>query len=281
MPGGKSPFVLVVGHGAHLESDEGAASILRQLGARVRTLDLWDDAAGVVALGEDHARAIVVEGGDRPDLAIASLRALRREPSLEAVPAILSVPERQVARVEPSSGFDDFIVPPYVPAELYARIRALEWRRSEFANDERLKMGALVIDRAAHEVTVDGRRVILTAKEFALLAFLAGNRGRVFSRDALLARVWGMTYDGGARTVDIHVRRLRAKLGEALPLETLRGAGYKLRAPGDAAAAERDGGDGGDDGDDGRDADAPAELAPVAKVGPKLAPATRTRARAR
>jgi DNA-binding winged helix-turn-helix (wHTH) protein len=109
-----------------------------------------------------------------------------------------------------------------------------EWTRSEFATEERLKIGSLVVDRAAHEVSVDGRRVTLTAKEFALLAFLAANRGRVFSRETLLARVWGSRYEGGARTVDIHVRRLRAKLGDALPLETLRGAGYKLRAPSDA-----------------------------------------------
>jgi DNA-binding response OmpR family regulator len=87
------------------------------------------------------------------------------------------------------------------------------------------------VDRAAHEVSVEGRRVTLTAKEFALLAFLSMNRGRVFSRETLLARVWGSRYEGGARTVDIHVRRLRAKLGDSLPLETLRGAGYKLRAP--------------------------------------------------
>jgi DNA-binding response OmpR family regulator len=82
--------------------------------------------------------------------------------------------------------------------------------------------------------------VTLTAKEFALLAFLSGNRGRVFTRDALLARVWGARYEGGARTVDIHVRRLRAKLGDALPLETLRGAGYKLRSPAEQAAAPDD-----------------------------------------
>jgi len=82
--------------------------------------------------------------------------------------------------------------------------------------------------------------VTLTAKEFSLLAFLAGHRGRVFTREALLARVWGARYDGGPRTVDIHVRRLRAKLGAALPLETLRGSGYKLRAP-----SELPGGEGG------------------------------------
>ena len=224
-------FVLVVGHESQLEREEGAAMLLRQLGAEVRTLDLWEDASRVLGGDEGVARAIVIEGADRPDLAIAALRAVRREPALEHTPAILSLPSRQVARVEPSSGFDDFIVEPYVPAELYARIRALEWKNSEFANEERLKMGGLVIDRAAHEVTAYGRRVPLTAKEFALLGFLAANRGRVFSREILLSRVWGASYEGGARTVDIHVRRLRAKLGEALPLETLRGAGYKLRMP--------------------------------------------------
>jgi DNA-binding response OmpR family regulator len=88
-----------------------------------------------------------------------------------------------------------------------------------------------VVDKAGHEVYVDGKPVQLTAKEFALLAYLCERRGKVLSREHLLARVWGNRYEGGPRTVDIHVRRLRAKLGSALPLETLRGSGYKLRAP--------------------------------------------------
>jgi DNA-binding response OmpR family regulator len=234
MVGKGAAFVLVVGHGPLLEAEEGAAQQLRQLGAEVRTLDLWEDFGRAISEGE-LVRALVFEAGDRPDLAVASLRTARRESRLADVPAMIQVPARQVARVEPSSGFDDFIVTPYDPAELYARIRALEWKRSEFSTEERLKIGPLVIDRAAHEVTLEGRRVQLTAKEFALVAYLAANRGRVFSRDVLLARVWGARYDGGARTVDIHVRRLRAKLGDALPLETLRGAGYKLRAPQEVA----------------------------------------------
>ena len=177
---------------------------------------------------------MIFEASERPDLAVAALRAARKVPDLSQIPTIVTLPPRQVTSFDPASGFDDFLIMPCVPAELYARIRALEWRHSEFATEERLKIGALVIDRAAHEVSVDGRHVTLTAKEFALIAFLAGNRGRVFSREALLARVWGSRYEGGARTVDIHVRRLRAKLGDALPLDTLRGAGYKLRAPSDA-----------------------------------------------
>jgi len=236
-----SAFVIVVGHGAQLLADEGAATQLTKLGARVRTLDLWGDVGAVFDEEPVDAvpRAIVFEAGERPDLAITALRAARRDPRLESTPAIVALPVRQVARLDPGSGFDDFIVVPYVPAELYARIRALEWRNSEFLTEERLKMGGLVIDRAAHEVVLDGRPIPLTAKEFALLAFLATHRGRVFSREALLGRVWGARYDGGARTVDIHVRRLRAKLGRALALETLRGAGYKLCAPSEATEVPR------------------------------------------
>jgi len=228
-------FVLVVGHRALVDSPEGAAAMLRQLGSEVRTLDLWDDFVSVVeqARADGEVRTMVFEAGERPDLAAAALRAARKVPELSEIPTVVTLPPRQITSFDPASGFDDFIVMPCVPAELYARIRALEWRRSEFATEERLKIGALLVDRAAHEVSVEGRRVTLTAKEFALLAFLAANRGRVFSRETLLARVWGSRYEGGARTVDIHVRRLRAKVGDALPLETLRGAGYKLRAPND------------------------------------------------
>jgi DNA-binding response OmpR family regulator len=230
--GGRS-FIAIVGHGPELEREDGAASVLRGLGADVRTLDLWDEPHRLFvpddAEGAGSApRALLVEALDRPDLAVAALRALRREPRLENVGALLAVRGAQVARIEPSSGFDDFVIAPFVPAELYARIRLLEWRRSEFATEERMKVGSIVVDRAAHEVLLDGASVSLTAKEFALLAYLAERRGKVVSRDELLRRVWGNRYEGGARTVDIHVRRLRAKLGQALPLSTLRGSGYKL-----------------------------------------------------
>jgi DNA-binding response OmpR family regulator len=224
-------FVVVIGHGPDLEGPEGAATLLRTLGAEVRTLDLWEEGSALFDVENARARAIVIEAGERPDLAVAALRAVRKTPELAETPALVAVSPRQIARVDPGAGFEDFIVTPCTPVELYARIRQLEWKKSEFANEERLKVGSLVIDRAAHEVVVDGRIVVLTAKEFALLAFLAQNRGRVFRREQLLARVWGARYEGGARTVDIHVRRLRMKLGESLPLETLRGAGYKLRGP--------------------------------------------------
>lgn len=227
----RRPFIVIVGHGPDLERDEGAAAVLRQLGADVRTLDLWDDAFRVFQEEDDRARAILVEAPERPDLSVAALRALRKEPRLAGVPALCAVSVAQVARVEPSSGFDDFVLAPYVPPELYARIRMAEWRRSEFSTEERVKVGALVVDRSAHEVWLEGHSVPLTAKEFALLSYLCERRGKVVSREELLRRVWGNNYEGGPRTVDIHVRRLRSKLGGALPLVTLRGAGYKLEAP--------------------------------------------------
>lgn len=225
----------VIGHGPMLDREEGAVGTLMQLGAQVRSLDLWDDPVNLITPQDEELeikpRALVFEALDRPDLAVAALRAVRREPFFDSVGAIMAVTVGQVARIEPSSGFDDFVLHPYVPEELYGRIRALEWRRSEFATEERHKVGEVVVDRAGHEVTVGGRPVSLTAKEFALLAYLCERRGKVLSRDHLLARVWGNRYEGGPRTVDIHVRRLRAKLGDALPLETLRGSGYKLRSP--------------------------------------------------
>jgi len=237
-------FVVVVGHGPLLERETGAASVLRQLGAQVLTADLWDDPTCLlpdeIPGKPPHAlRALVIEALDRPDLAAAALRAFRREPRLEHVGALIAIGESQAARLDPSFGFDDFILAPYVPAELYARIRQLEWKRSEFANEERIKIGSLVVDRPAREVSVDGRVVTLTAKEFALLLFLCENRGKVKSREQLLARVWGSSYEGGARTVDIHVRRLRAKLGDSLPLQTLRGAGYKLRLEAECSGREQ------------------------------------------
>ena len=222
--------------------EDGAASALRQLGATVRTLDLWDDPIKLIGDDDDELkirpRALVFEALDRPDLAVAALRAVRKETYFDGVGALITVTVGQIARIEPSSGFDDFCLHPYVPEELYGRIRALEWRRSEFATEERHKVGGMVVDTAAREVHVDGRLISLTAKEFGLLAFLCERRGRLLSRDELLARVWGSAYEGGARTVDIHVRRLRVKLGHALPLETLRGSGYKLRAPRDGRERE-------------------------------------------
>jgi DNA-binding response OmpR family regulator len=225
-------FILIIGHGPELERDEGAAQVLRGLGAHVRTLEMWDEPGRALGNDGDEVRIILVETPERPDLAVSLLRAVRRDQRLEGVPAIAAVSVSHVSRLDPAGGFADFVLVPYVPAELYARIRRVEWQRSEFATEERVKIGPLVIDRSAHEACIDGCPVSLTAKEFSLLSYLCERRGKVVSRDELLRRVWGNRYEGGPRTVDIHVTRLRTKFGSALPLVTLRGAGYKLETPG-------------------------------------------------
>lgn len=229
---GRPSFIGVVGHAPDFAREDGAAFVLRQLGAEVRAIDLWDDPSTMFLRDDETARAVVVEAGARPDIGALVLRRLRREPRLGGVGAILSVQCEQVARLDPSTGFDDFVVAPVLPAELYARVRALEWRRSEFTTEERVKVGGLVIDRAAREVSRGGEIINLTAREFDLLAYLADQRGKVVSRSELLEKVWGQAYEGGPRTIDIHVRRLRAKLGTDLDLVTFRRSGYRLGAPG-------------------------------------------------
>jgi DNA-binding response OmpR family regulator len=102
-----------------------------------------------------------------------------------------------------------------------------------------IEVGLLVVDPGAHEITLGGRRLTLTPREFDLLAFLARHPGRVHSREELLRKVWGYDYVGETRTVDVHVRRLRAKLGEKNRLiETVMGAGYKLVVPARGPAGE-------------------------------------------
>ena len=125
-------------------------------------------------------------------------------------------------------GADDYVTKPFSPRELAARIKAV-LRRTDPAPDAtaRLELGDVVLDAQAREVTVAGEPVELTGKEFDLLAYLLENAGIVVSRDQLLDRVWGMTYAGGTRTVDVHVAQLRRKLGRPDAIRTLRGSGYK------------------------------------------------------
>ncbi len=216
------------------------ATSLQRLGADVRAGSLFAEIDELLAEG-DEPRCIVVDCEARPDLAARVLRHARKFVETESTPALVALPARSVAAVRSGKRLRRFHRAPVHAARALRALRKLEWVESEFSTNERMKIGRIVIDRALHEVTLDGRRVSLTAREYALLVFFAENRGRVLRRDVLLARVWGARYEGGARTVDIHVRRLRAKFGEALPLETLRGAGYLLRsAPGLAARAERD-----------------------------------------
>jgi DNA-binding response OmpR family regulator len=127
-------------------------------------------------------------------------------------------------------GCDDCVVADAGPVEVEVGLRQLIASPTE--SSKLLVMGTLVINEDAYLASIDGRRVDLTYTEFELLVFLATNPGRVFSREHLLSEVWGLGYYGGPRTVDVHVRRLRAKLGagqEGL-IETVRNVGYRFAA---------------------------------------------------
>jgi two-component system, OmpR family, response regulator len=127
-------------------------------------------------------------------------------------------------------GADDYVAKPFSPRELSARIKAILRRTEQRNEDEVLSAREIVVRRDSREVTVAGAPVELTSKEFDLLACFLEHPGIVLSRERLLDLVWGMTYPGGTRTVDMHVAQLRRKLGDAEGIRTVRGAGYKLIA---------------------------------------------------
>jgi DNA-binding response OmpR family regulator len=175
---------------------------------------------------------VVVDAGDDLVRAQRAVKKMRSAGPLAETPSLVSLTVARLPALDFSVGFDDFVLMPVVPAELYARLRQLDWRTATFGSDEVLKMDDLVIDVAGYEARLGGRRLDLTHQEFELLRFQAQHRGRVFTRDQLLQRVWGYEYGGGTRTVDIHVRRVRAKLGGTAGglIETVRNVGYKMRA---------------------------------------------------
>jgi DNA-binding response OmpR family regulator len=127
---------------------------------------------------------------------------------------------------------DDFVMEPWDTNEVTTRIRRILHRRPDADNKDLVRCGDLAIDVAKCEVAFRGRLVELTFKEYELLKFLLSNKGRVFSREALLNSVWGYDYYGGDRTVDVHIRRLRSKLDESECIETVRNIGYRFRDEG-------------------------------------------------
>lgn len=128
------------------------------------------------------------------------------------------------------SGADDYMPKPFGMMELVSRVRALLRRAAKPAAEDKLfTAGSLAVDVKRRAVTVDGEPVILTYKEFELLCYLLENRGVVLSRDQILTKIWNYNYSGETRTVDVHIRTLRQKLGNAGALiETVRGVGYRL-----------------------------------------------------
>jgi two-component system, OmpR family, alkaline phosphatase synthesis response regulator PhoP len=194
----------------------------------------WKAAADEVAAQRDEpadgwAGAIVVTADD-PEGAFALCRALRkRDVPLE--PLLLLVSGAQLGDLEHREDlFDDFCLHPFQPRELEVRLRHLFWRTGRGARPELVEYGDLVLNLETYQAAISGRPLDLTYMEYELLKFLASHPGKVFTRETLLSRVWGYEYYGGARTVDVHVRRLRAKLGEehANLIQTVRSVGYRF-----------------------------------------------------
>lgn len=172
---------------------------------------------------------LVWAGADAPG-ALQFCQVLGKEEAMSGVPLLALVRVEQLRELFLREGaFDDFLVVPYQLAELDARLRHLLWRSKQGEQSDILNLGPLVINFATYQVHVDSDPIDLTYMEYELLKFLATHRGRVFTRQTLLSRVWGYDYFGGTRTVDVHVRRLRAKLGEhANVIQTVRNVGYKF-----------------------------------------------------
>ncbi|MCI2957948.1 response regulator transcription factor [Agromyces atrinae] len=146
-----------------------------------------------------------------------------------SVPLVLIVTEGGLTAVSPEWGVDDVVLEGAGPAEVDARIRLAIGRANAAPTSERIQTSGVIIDEASYSAKVHGKPLDLTYKEFELLRFLAAHPSRVFTREQLLSEVWGYDYFGGTRTVDVHVRRLRAKLGDLDSLiGTVRNVGYRF-----------------------------------------------------
>ncbi len=209
-----------------------------------------------VSVAADGAAALEMFRRDQPDIMLldvmlpklSGLDVCRAVRAMSNVPIIMvtAKSEEVDAVVGLEVGADDYVTKPYRLRELVARVRA-NLRRSEAqtavgvgaagvsADDEVLRVRGVVVDPGRHEVRVDGELVELTRKEFDVLALLLANAGRVVTRDSLIYRVWGDDYVGDTKTLDVHVKRLRAKIergsGEPQRIGTVRGLGYKYEDP--------------------------------------------------
>ena len=192
----------------------------------------------------DGASGLELAKKERPSLIILDLmlpemdgkdvcRALKADPNTQSIPILmLTAKAEEVDRVIGFElGADDYVTKPFSPRELVLRVKAIQ-RRKETPDerDKTILVGDLLIDIDRHQVFVKKKPISLTTTEFKLLVELITNRGRVQTRERLLDKVWGYTYEGYARTVDTHIRRLREKLGSfGDSIETIRGVGYRFR----------------------------------------------------
>lgn len=203
-----------------------------------QTLDLYGatwKAVGNAAIAMQHEPAdgwagAIVCADDDPEGAFVIARALRKGDSrVESV--LLLVSGAQLHELEHREDlFDDFCLSPFHPKELEARLRHLMYRAGRTGTPELASYGDLVLNFETYQAVMSGRPLDLTYMEYELLKFFVTHPGKVFTREQLLSRVWGYEYYGGARTVDVHVRRLRAKLGEehANLIQTVRSVGYRF-----------------------------------------------------
>ncbi|RZT57365.1 DNA-binding response OmpR family regulator [Microcella alkaliphila] len=186
-------------------------------------------------VGAPNADAILVDA--RTDLAAAKTLCKILQTTGAGCPVLVVLTEGGLTAVNAEWGVDDVLLESAGPAEIDARLRLAVGRQSQGDGESQLiKASGVVIDEASYSAKVNGRTLDLTFKEFELLRFLATHPSRVFTREQLLSEVWGYDYFGGTRTVDVHVRRLRAKLGDMDALiGTVRNVGYRFTLHEDGA----------------------------------------------
>ena len=204
-------------------SEQGVLPSLGLLSHKVRHIQ----ASPAALMNAPVADLILLDA--RKDLVAAkSLASLLRTTGL-STPLFLIINEGGLAALNLEWGADDFLLDSAGPAEIDARIRLALARGTSKESEGKIQASGVVIDEASYSAKVHGEPMDLTYKEFELLKFLAQHPGRVFTRDQLLSEVWGYDYFGGTRTVDVHIRRLRAKLGDLEGLiGTVRNVGYRF-----------------------------------------------------
>jgi DNA-binding response OmpR family regulator len=214
-----------------VEDDRNIAELvdlyLRNAGFRV--LQAGDAARGLELVAQEKPLLVLFDIGlPGPLDGLQACRELRKTSDVPVV--MITARDDEVDRILGLElGADDYLTKPFSPRELVARVRAI-LRRSEpgrRSSDEPVTVGTVTVDTQRREVTTPEGQVPLTAREFDLLAHFAENPGIVFTRQQLLDAVWGSGWFGDERTVDVHVRQLRRKLGDALPLTTVWGVGYR------------------------------------------------------